>query len=403
MATFAFCMAGCKHHADRTATVTLDKTGNITDETGLIARHPSEIMCFRDNKVCLLIPPNKLLCYNFDNHKLDAVFDTIAFNIDSAVSATYRIHNGIDYLPHDAKALKNENKSLYKLFHPAQLDSGYMIPVIIRTLSLYDPATVAKTYTTKRADSLRAIYGNASVTVGNFLYFVIKADENMHQQQIMPIYSNVSDAVISLYKRIYFYNNKIYSPLLYYSLKEVSDTTSMKSYSPSYYFNSFDISNKGLENPKALISKRLIKLDNYTKAMHAQRRVSYAVNNNELIASMGLELLNLTKDSTYRVQPILDEKEYISNFSVGKNEIIYLTEKYVPAKVITPEMSMLGATDSLAERRLKIQDVKSNSIILSKSLEAKGVYTISSSQNIYEYLEKGNSLVLNKYSIKYND
>ena len=299
--------------------------------------------------------------------------------------------------------MKNLNKSLYKVFHPAKVDNGFIIPVIIRTLSLYNPDKVAKTYSAKKADSLRALYGNANVTLGNFLYFLIKTDENMHQQKIMPIYPDVPDAVISLYKRIYFYNNKLISPLLFYNLKDVSDTTSLKNYSPSYYFSSFGIADNGLEKSKPLISKRLINLNKYNTATHAQRRISYAVNNNELVASMGLEFLNLTKDSIYRVQPILDEKEYVSCLSFDKNEIIIMTEKYMPAKLVTPEMSMLGTTDSLAERTLKIQDIKSNSIIFTKTFEIKGVYSITPSKNIYEYIEKGDSLVLNKYSIKHND
>ena len=35
-----------------------------------------------------------------------------------------------------------------------------------------------------------------------------------------------------------------------------------------------------------------------------------------------------------------------------------MTEKYKPAKLATPEMSILGTTDSLAESTLKIRDIK---------------------------------------------
>jgi hypothetical protein len=100
LVVFAFCIAGCRHVPD--LKLALDISVNITDDKGLISRHPFELVSYNENEVYLLIPPNKLVKYDVKTKQLTSVFDSIAFNIDSAVDNTYRIRNGIDYMPHDA-------------------------------------------------------------------------------------------------------------------------------------------------------------------------------------------------------------------------------------------------------------------------------------------------------------
>jgi Fe2+ or Zn2+ uptake regulation protein len=169
---------------------------------------------------------------------------------------------------------------------------------------------------------------------------------------------------------------------------------------PNFFFKVFTLSEKGITSSKSIIDKKFINSNLYSCSKHLFYKTSYKVHNNELIASLGKEFLNLTTNSLYKNQPILEENEFVSNFCFSGDYIIYTTEKFEREKNITHEHGFLT---TLNQSFVKVIDIKTKELIFAKELDAKGIYTISPSNSIYEYIENKDSLNIKKISIQFKE
>src|SRR5207253_1087993 len=136
----------------------------------------------------------------------------------------------------------------------------------------------------------------------------------------------------------------------------------------------FTLSDSGILATKLLISKKVINGGLYTWSRHLLQKISYFATEKGLLASMGKEIVNLTANKLYRVQPILETDEYISNFSVTETHILYTTEKYEKQE---SGSNKFGYVNSLSSCNVKIMNIDNNKLIVNKVLNPDAIYFIS--------------------------
>ena len=399
----AFLFERCSHSGDTkksTIQFKLEKSVSIDDEKGLIHNTPFRINCDSDQFLGFLISPNKLIGFDVDKRKLSVLVDSIDFNVDSLIDITYQPRDikKYAYLKHSDKDIKNYDNNLFSLSPISFYNGMYYIPLAIKTKAKYVFEDSNKNADKRISDSIKAMYGNAEVLSIESLSYIVVTDKNFKQKTIFPFYSHTEDGFLKKSKGSFVFNNQYYFPLVSNEIHAASDSMNIKGMEPKYFFKVFTFSKDGIISSKSIIDKKLINSEQYTWSKHLFQKASYRVNKNELIASLGKEFLNLTANRLYSVQPVLDEKEYISNFSFSGDYIIYTTEKYEKEG---KEYHEHGYLTSLTQCFLKIEDVRTNELVFTKELNVKGIYTISPSNTIYEYLENKDSLKINKFSIHF--
>lgn len=417
----AFVFETCTQHFINVPKVNFEKTYFINDDKGKISHKPFQISCETDKFMDFTIFPDKIIRYDYDSNKVITIFDSIKFNIDSVIAQTYQVayKSKFLYLPHKPEALQNANKNLYQISPISSDNEHYYIPIGIKSnaefvfqninengdknkvLSPIEKKTIE--LEKKKLDSIKQIYGNSKVVSVEMNNFIIVTDKNFKQISMFPLYYESAESFVAKRKRGYVYNNTYYFSLLLKSIKVLSDEKDISGYEPASFFTAFSFSKNGITATKPIIDKKLINPEEYSLVQNSTRQISYGVNENQLIASMGRELLNLTANKLYTIQPKLEEKEYITNFGFKEDYVIYTTNKYVKRKVINKEFLAAGYTDTLGFNYLKVQDRKNKDIVLTKELKLNAMYTISQAGNLYEYIESGDSLKINKYTIKLND
>lgn len=380
----------------------LEKTISIDDKEGLIHNTPFRINCDSDQFLGFLISPNKLIGFDIEKKKLSVLFDSIHFDIDSLITKTYQELDSkkYKYLKHTAKEMKNYDNSLFTLL-PISFNKGmYYIPLGVRTKADYVFENGANSKDKKSVDSLRAIYGNSKIHSIETLNYIVVTDKGFKQLNIFPFLTKSEDGFLSKSKGSFVFNNRYYFPIMSNEVNFPSDSLNIKGIEPNYFFKEFTFSKEGIVSSKSIIDKKMIHSEQYTWSKHVRQKTSYRINKNELIASLGKEFLNLTTNSLYSTQPILDENEFVSNFCFSGNYIIYIAEKYEKdLKDFHPH----GFLTALSECNLKIEDIRTNELVYTKELKVKGIYTISPSNTIYEYYENKDSLEINKYSILFHE
>ena len=412
----------CTQHSVYHPALSLVKTYSIDDKAGKIYRKPYYIACETDKYMDFVIYPDYLLRFDYASGKLITMLDSIHYNIDSLTSKTYQVinQNIFEYLPHDKASLCNANKNLYQVAPFSSSGNFYYIPVGIKTLAKFvykktnksetnnskenkTAENYAKKLREKNVDSIQRFYASANVVSEQINNFIIVTDKNFKQVNIFPLEIDCDDYYISKQKCGYCFNNVFYFSSFAKNITTASDEKTLVGYEPSSFFTAISLNRYGITGKKPIIEKKLINSEAYSMSQGLSRKVSYAVKDDQLIASMGKELINLTANTLYNHQPVLDEKEYISHLGFSNNLIVYTSEKYMKRKQISKETQAFGAVDSISNCYLNIQDMANDEIILKKELKLKIMYTLSNSGNLYEYLEKSDSLLINKYQINYND
>ncbi len=410
----ALAIASCTQHSSNAPSLELQNTYLIDDSQGKLYRTPHQVICETDQYMDFIIFPNYIIRYDFATKKLTTLFDSIHFNIDSLNEKTYGVinKNKFHYLPHAKDAVQNANKNLYQIAPIAYSNDKYYIPIGIKTNAEFVTSQASENNTSniknkvtemlekRKVDSIKRIYGNSKVFSVEMNNFIIETDKNFNQTNAYAINYTDNECFLAKRKRGYVHNNNYYFSLLPQSLRKFSDEKDLTGYEPSSYFSVFSLTKDGIASNKPLINKGMIKSDQYCLTQFNTRIVSYSIHNDKLIASLGKELLNLTDNSLYAYQPILEEKEYISNIGFSNDYIVYTTDKYIRRKQITKELLSFGITDTIGVSYLKVQDIKTNEIVLTQELKQKSIYTLSPTCNLYEYNEKGDSLKVNSYKLK---
>ncbi len=383
--------------------LTLEKSILINDDKGLIRNTPHIITSTSDNRLNLLITPNKLLQFDILTNKLSALFDTIKFNIDSLIEKTYMVTNEkkYKYLKHTAKDLKNYDHVLYSLSPVSYENGNYYIPIAIKAKAENIEENSIKNKDVKKTiDSVKIKYGGYTIVSLENLNFIIIADSSYHQQAIFPYIPHTEDGFVKPKKGSFMFNKQLYIPMISSDILFNSDSITIKGMEPNFFFRVFTLSEKGITGSKSIIDKKLINSNLYSLSKHLSYKASYRVNNNELIVSLGKDFLNLTTNSLYKTQPILEENEFVSNFCFSGDYIIYTTEKFEREKNITHEH---GFFTTLNQNFVKVIDIKTNELVFTRELDAKGIYTISPSNSIYEYIENKDSLNIKKFNMRFNE
>ena len=410
---------GCTQY-NNSPKILLQKTYVVDDKKGKIYRKPYFISI--DNNKCmdLVIYPDYLLRYDFETGKLITILDSIHFNIDSLIEKTYQVYNKKTflYLPHSKGSLVNANKNLYQVAPFSSDLNYYYIPIGIKSQAkfIYNKASNieignaiedkrAKDYLKRmeerRIDSIQKFYASANVVSEETNNFIIVTDKNFKQLNILPLEIDLNDYYISKQKCGYFFGNNYYFSTFSKNISVASDEQSLQGYEPSFYFTAISISKDRINNKRPIINKKMINSDVYSISQGLSRKVSYTVKDNNLIASMGKELINLSENKIYNHQPLLDDKEYISHLCINDKFIIYTTDKYVRKKQISKEAASFGSADSIAECFIKIQDLENDKLILKSNLKTQSIYSLSNTGDLYEYVEKSDSILINKYIIKF--
>ncbi len=410
---------GCTQSNNDNPKLILQKTYLVDDKSGKIYRKPNFISIGNDKYMDFVIYPDYILRYDFETGKLITILDSIHFNIDSLIEKTYQVYNKKTflYLPHNKSSLSNANKNLYQVAPFSTDGNYYYIPVGIKSQAkfVYNNEPNDKTRNTsedknakdylkkmeeKHIDSIQKFYASSNVVSEETNNFIIVTDKNFKQLNIFPLEIDFNDYFISKQKCGYYFQNNFYFSSFARNITMASDELSLQGYEPSFYFTAISLSKDGIRNKRPIINKRLINSDIYSVSQGLSRKVSYAVTEDKLIASMGKEFINLSDNKLYSHQPILDNKEYISHLSINNKFIIYTTEKYVRKKQISKEAAAFGAADSIAECYIKVQNLENDKLVLKSNLKLQGMYSLSASGELYEYLEKSDSILINKFKIK---
>ncbi len=385
-------------HSGKKSNLRLEQSYLVSDDNGLIRTLPNKITLIEDSVFRFLVPPDKFLEYNIKTKKLNVLLDKIDFNIDSLISITYQplnIHK-YRYYHHSDKDLKNYDHNLFVLSNFSFYNNHYYIPVSLKALAENVFDDVLNSKNKRKIDSIKALYGNNKVNSLESLSYMLVTDKDFKQTNIFPFDLKNKEGNVTKTKGSYYYAGNYYFPL--HSKKVVcpSDSMSLKGMEPDYYFRAYSVSENNITAGKLLVEKSLIHSEEYNWSRHLMQRISYFESDQGLLASMGKEIINLTANKLFSIQPVLESDEYVSNFSLKDNYLIYTTEKFEKPGLGT---KTYGYVNSLSSCNIKMLDIKSNKMLINEPLKSEGMYLISPSNFLYEYDENKDSVEINKYSL----
>ncbi len=401
LATGAFLLERCAS-ADKSNQVRLEQRFTIDDEDGLIRSRPAKISCEDDTNFRITIFPQKILNFSASTNRLTVLFDSIRFNLDSLIKKTYQERHTAEYvyLPHTQKEISNYDHNLYILFSYSKYKGKYYIPVAIKTKAELAFGQANGPLQQKLLDSLKDLYGNAKVNSLEDLSFIIVTDNDFNQEKIIPFYGKSMDGVISKVKGGYMYENNYYYSLHSRKITTKSDSLSIEGMEPDYFYQYFTLTDTGVSATKLLIEKKLIASGQYTWSRHLLQKVSYFESPEGLLASMGKELVNLSTNKLYTVQPILEPDEYISNFRLTKEYLTYTTEKYEKQETGSAKY---GYINSLSSCNIKMMNISRKKLVIDVPMKTEAIYFFSPGDLLYQYVEDKDSIKINKYSLHPNE
>ncbi len=375
-----------------------DATCLIKDDNGFIRAKPLRISCEHENNFKFLITPDRIVEYDNNSKLVKVLFDSIRFDVDSLIAATYQVKykHTYRYYKHKPKELRNVDHNLYVINPFSYYKERYYLPISIKALAenVFDDATNSKDK--RLLDSIKNLYGNNKVNSLENLSFVLVADKDFKQLNIIPFYLKSKEGFISKTKGSFFYEGNYYFSIHSNKVKCPSDSFSIKGLEPDFYYKSFTLSDTGISSSKSLIDKKMVNPEQYTWSRHLMQNLSFFVSGKGLIASQGRELINISTQQLYPKQPILEPDEFVSNFLISGKYIIYLTEKYDKQQTGTKQY---GYVNNLGSVEISVMDTGDNKIVAQHHLKTDGVYTLTPPNILYEYLEDKNSVLINKYII----